>query len=121
MGTLAHVEYFSRGSAQTVAQLEKDGTRMELLGLGEEAFFVAPRGLEVSVGDTVILPALTPSLIGRVQAIENIRTDSFKNVYVSYPFNIFSYVCQDQSLTLVSCESFLISVPAFQCCFSRGG
>lgn len=91
VGSLAQIEYFSRGGVRTIAQLERNGTSMELMGLGGGSFlFVAPRGLEVSVGDSVVLPALTTSLIGHVQAIENIRTDSFKNVYISYPFNIFS-------------------------------
>ena len=89
-GNIAHMQFFSNSGTKTTAQLAKDGTSLELVGQGGGTFlFQSPRDLDIKVGDAVILPRIRTSIIGTVQAVEPIRADSFKNVYISYPMSIF--------------------------------
>ncbi len=90
-GTLVHIRFYSSAGIETLAQLAKNGTAIDLTGQGGGGFiFPAPRDLDIAVGDIVILPALKTSVLGTVQAVEPLRADSFKNVYISFPLNIFS-------------------------------
>ena len=89
-GNFIHIKYFSSSGVETPAQIGTDATSVVLVGQGSGNFlFVAPRDFVVSVGDTVIFPNMKTSILGRVEAVESLRADSLKNVYISYPINIF--------------------------------
>lgn len=90
-GNFVHIEYYSNPGVKTPAQLGQKATSIEIIGQGSGNFlFVAPRDFEVSQGDLVVLPRFATSIIGRVEAVESLRADSLKNIYISYPINIFT-------------------------------
>ncbi len=94
-GSFAHIQYYSNPGVKTSVQVGDKSTSIEIVGQGGGNFlFVAPRDFEVNQGDLVVLPGFVTSVIGRVEAVESLRADSLKNVYISYPINIFtiSYV-----------------------------
>ncbi len=94
-GNIIRIKYFSSSGTETPARIGKDGSPFVLKGQGGGNFiFVAPRDFNVNIGDVVMLPAITTSVLGEVNSVETVRSDSFKNVYVSFPINIFnlSYV-----------------------------
>jgi cell shape-determining protein MreC len=90
-GNLARIKYFSSSGSETEARIGKDGSEFTLKGQGGGNFvFVAPRDFKVKTGDVVLLPAYNMNIIGMVNAVETPRSDSFKNVYISYPISIFN-------------------------------
>lgn len=89
-GNFIHIEYYSSPGVKTFAQIGKNETAVEILGQGGGNFlFVAPRDFEVSQGDLVMLPQFETNIIGKVDAVESLRADSLKNVYISYPISVF--------------------------------
>ncbi len=46
-----------------------------------------PAGIEVSVGDEVVLSAITPHFIAVVTYIESKEEESFKTIYMHLPVN----------------------------------
>lgn len=89
-GGIAKVEYFSSPDKKIIARIGKENTELELNGVGGGNFVTAiPRALEIASGDLVTIPAFNAGVVGVVGSVEVARSDSFKNVYISYPINIF--------------------------------
>src|ERR1035437_3660658 len=90
-GSLAKAKLFSSAGETTTARLSKNGTTLYLTGRGGGNFFVeVPRSLDISPSDSVVLPNFATSILGTVVAVRPGRADSFSNVYISYPINVFS-------------------------------
>lgn len=89
-GGLAKVELFSSSGKTTDAVLEQGNVPLQLSGLGAGSFLaIVPRDLPIGAGDVVTLPTYRSAVLGVVGSVEHGRSDSFQNVYISYPFNVF--------------------------------
>lgn len=65
-----------------------DHIQIEAKGLGGGSFeVVAPIGASVSVGDALVLPAISSKIFGLVQNIEEKPTEGFKRILFSLPIN----------------------------------
>lgn len=62
---------------------------MQAKGLGGGAFeSVIPLGASVSIGDAIILPAISSKIFGLVQKIEDKQAEGFKRVLFTLPINV---------------------------------
>lgn len=85
----ATVTLFSNATRQTPATVERSDVSLLLVGTGGAGFEAKiPQDVDVLVGDTVVLPALHTSILGRVIAVESSDASSFKRVVVQSPVNI---------------------------------
>jgi cell shape-determining protein MreC len=90
-GNLAKVKLFSSAGETTTVRLSRTGTTLYLTGRGGGNFFVeVPRSLDISVGDAVVLPNFATSILGTVVSVQPGRADSYNNVYISDPLNVFA-------------------------------
>ncbi len=87
----AKVKLFTTAGEKTDAVLERGNIPVVLEGRGGGSFrIIVPRETVTEVGDRVISPDIGYSLLGVVEGIEVEPTDSFKEILVKSPANIFS-------------------------------
>lgn len=89
--TSAKVKLFTTAGEKTEAVLERHNIPVMLEGRGGGNFrIIVSRETEVQVGDRIISPDLSYSLMAVVEEIEVEATDSFKEVLAKSPANIFT-------------------------------
>ena len=87
---VARVKLFSSNGEELAAILEREEASIILEGQGGGSFrFELPRELNVEIGDRVLSSNISSYPLGVVEDIEVHPTDSFKEVFVSSPINIF--------------------------------
>lgn len=85
------VRLFSSYGETTDAVLGSAGIAVSLSGRGAGNFEIElPRDIEVAVGDRIVSPGLDARLLGTVFSISGTSSDSFKQVLVRGPANIFT-------------------------------
>ena len=89
-GKTSKVILFSSPGTITDASLERSGIALSLKGKGAGNFSVlVPKQEEVAEGDLVVLPGLSSKPMALVYGIDTSETDSFKELLLSLPVNIF--------------------------------
>ena len=80
------------GQTHEATLLSKTGIiPLVLSGRGAGTFFgVVPAGSIIEIGDMALFPGMGEHMIARVSAVETLLGASFANVYLRFPFNIFS-------------------------------
>jgi cell shape-determining protein MreC len=87
----AKVKLFTTAGEKTDAILERGNIPVVLEGRGGGNFrIIVPRETVVETGDRVISPDIGYSLLGVVEGVDVEATDSFKEILVKSPANIFS-------------------------------
>ncbi len=87
----AKVKLFTTAGEKTEAVLERGGVPVILEGRGGGSFrIVVPRETWVEAGDRVVSADTGESLLGVVEKVVVEPTDSFKEILVKSPANIFS-------------------------------
>ncbi len=82
---------FSSSEKETAATVERSDVSLVLSGTGGGGFEAkVPQDVDVTIGDTIVLPSVHVSVVGRVVAIESTAASSFKRVVVQSPVNIHS-------------------------------
>ncbi len=98
VGTIASVtahtavaQLFSTGNSKQQATLERTGATFELSGAGGANFQVeVPKETDLTVGDTLLYPSSSLSVLATVYHIDTGSQSSFKKVYLRIPGNIFA-------------------------------
>lgn len=86
----SRVKLLSNPNSNTAVVLERTGVSLSLSGRGAGNFFVqVPKQEDVSVGDIVVSPELVSSPVAVVEAIDSRETDSFKELLLVLPVNVF--------------------------------
>jgi cell shape-determining protein MreC len=86
----SRVRLFSNPGMVTDAVLERSGATLSLKGNGAGNFSVlVPKQEEVEIGDLVVMPSLSSKPIAVVSGVESSEADSFKELLLSLPVNIF--------------------------------
>jgi cell shape-determining protein MreC len=89
-GTSATVKLYSTASNEVDTVIERNNIPQKVQGAGGGNFeFKAPKEVDVAVGDVLIIPDINRKVLGVVQQIDSQPTDSFQNVLVKSPVNIF--------------------------------
>lgn len=79
----------SASGRETQARIGDESTPVTVIGLGQGNFTTqVPRGVEIAVGDHVILPEAQGALLGVVGSIEVKDTDAFQTVLIRVPLSI---------------------------------
>ncbi len=90
LSTSAKVTLYSANGVKTNAVLERHNVPVVLEGSGAGNFKIAlPRETQVEKGDRILASDLSSELVGIVEDIKLEPTDSFKEVLVRTPVNIF--------------------------------
>lgn len=85
------VELFSNGDSEQEAILARTGSSFILRGQGSGNLKLeVPKDTDILWGDVFMYPKFSPAMIGSVYYIDENSQDSFKQVYVRVPGNIFS-------------------------------
>jgi cell shape-determining protein MreC len=88
--TSAKVTLYSANGVKTNAVLERHNVPVVLEGVGAGNFKIAlPRETQVEKGDRILASDLSSELVGIVEDVKLEPTDSFKEVLVRTPVNIF--------------------------------
>ncbi len=89
-GTAATVKLYSTASTEIIATIERNNISQKAVGAGGGNFIIkAPKEVDVVNGDVLIIPGLDKKILGIVRQIDTQPTDSFQNVLVKSPVNIF--------------------------------
>lgn len=90
-GRYAKAELFSSPKVQTEVRLLKNGTPLTLLGRGGGNFSLsAPRDLDIANGDILTYSEDPEFALAVVRSVEETESDSFKQVRLLSPQNIFT-------------------------------
>jgi cell shape-determining protein MreC len=87
----SQVTLYSSYGVKTEAILERSQTPITLIGQGGGNFMVRiPRDIEAIKGDRIVSPGLNPKLLGVIEDVSSVSTDSFKRVMAQIPGGIYS-------------------------------
>jgi cell shape-determining protein MreC len=82
------VTLYSTNGSEIEGYVGTSSIPITLHGVGGGNFRISvPRGTEVFVGDSVRLPAFSPTFVGVVEAIDTPEESSFSTVYIKLPFD----------------------------------
>ena len=85
----SQVRMYSSSGIKTTAIFQKDGTIIDLLGVGGSNFiFEAPIGFDVVQGDIFTLPGSKKLVVAVVGRVEQKETSSFVKVFLKSPIEI---------------------------------
>lgn len=85
------VELFSNGDTEQEATLSRTGSSFILKGQGGGNLKLeVPKDADILWGDVFLYPKFSPAMIGSVYYIDENSQNSFKQVYIRVPGNIFS-------------------------------
>lgn len=87
------VEFFSTAGRKTPISIMRGKAAIPALAVGEGGgAFVAtlPKAVEVSVGDSVVMPGLNPEVFATVISTESTATDSFQQIRFRNPVSIYT-------------------------------
>ena len=85
----SRVNLFSSVDTETNAMIDRTGVSVLLIGTGGGNFELrVPQEFDVTKGDIVTLPGITPTIVATVLEIESVPTNSFKRVFCKIPINI---------------------------------
>lgn len=90
----AVVTLYSSDGSELPVTIEKMGTSSIPTigyGIGGGSFrSILPKGAEVAVGDTVIIPSIAPQYLGTIDAVVRADGSSLQEVYFKLPINIYA-------------------------------
>jgi cell shape-determining protein MreC len=82
------VTLYSTNGVEIAGYVGTSSIPITLHGVGGGNFRISvPRGTDVAIGDSVRLPAFSPTFLGVVEAIDSPEDSSFSTVYVKLPFD----------------------------------
>ncbi|MEK7661952.1 MAG: rod shape-determining protein MreC [Patescibacteria group bacterium] len=85
----ALVSLFSTPGREFEARLGSEDISITLMGRGGGSFeAVVPRALPVSKGDSVVVPSLSRSIVGYVEAVVSDPRDPFAKIFILSPISI---------------------------------
>lgn len=86
------VKLFSAVGTETNAILERNNVPVVLVGLGAGNFkLILPRDVAIEKGDRLLSPDLARHLLAVVDSVSTRSTDSFKDILVKSPVNMFTF------------------------------
>lgn len=86
----AVVTLYSASGTELAVTLAKDSTPAILYGQGGANFLITlPRGVPVSAGDLVNIPALAPEYAAVVDAVDRPEGESLEYIHLKLPMNIY--------------------------------
>lgn len=121
------VQLFSTPGVRSTVYVEGPDIYTYATGIGGGVIEIAvPQGIDISVGDVVVLPLTEQTLLGSVSSIESIPTEPEQRAYVTPDVSLFSLThvaVSDKTLKTVdfetaksymeeTIESLIVDVPA---------
>jgi cell shape-determining protein MreC len=86
---VSHVTLFSSPGVITDVVIGKSRVVSQAHGVGGGNLTITlPRGVQIEIGDAVVLPSSSASLVGVVEKIEETPSDAFKKILFKVPVNI---------------------------------
>lgn len=80
---------FSSAGTETPAVVERSDLAIVLTGRGGGSFEArVPQDADIVLGDVIVVPHITPAIIGRVVNVEATPSSSFKQISVQSPVNV---------------------------------
>lgn len=89
-GSSSKAEFFSSSGRTLLAELGTQNIPLTLSGIGGGNFeSKLPKSITLNAGDPVYLPGMPQRLVGIVSGVVPVPNDSYDNVYIRVPVNIF--------------------------------
>lgn len=87
----AVVTLYSTSGNEFTAIIGATSTPTTAYGVGGGNFrIILPKGIEVNLGDLVEVPALTPTYLGKVEAVVRPEGSSLQEIHIQWPLNVFA-------------------------------
>jgi rod shape-determining protein MreC len=83
------VTLYSSPGEKVKVLIGSNNIEKEAVGLGGGNFTVeVPKEIDISEGDNITMPSISPNVFGVVEKVESKESDSFQNVFFKNPINV---------------------------------